>query len=143
MAPSWHFFDDQGMLDVESCTPDKDDVNTGMSASDFVGFIYNKIGRPFKPSKHLPPSSVQTHLGLQNMLHNFDSNQISLVPKDGKLQDIYDNLAEIRNRNSQQVTLGEIMVLGGQLIFLLMSCFDKMARGGLQSFFYVICSTEV
>ena len=65
-----------------------------MSASEFVGFIYIKIGRPFKPTKHLPPSSVQTHLGLQNMLHNFESNQISLVPKDGKLQDIYDNLAE-------------------------------------------------
>ena len=27
------------------------------------------------------------------------------------------------------------MALGGKLIFLLMSCFDKMARGGLQSFF--------
>ena len=32
--------------------------------------------------------------------------------------------------------VGEIMVLGGKPIFLLMSCFDKMARGGLQSFFH-------
>ena len=108
--------------------PHEEDVNTGMSASDFVGC-------PFKPSKHLPPASVQTHLGLQNMLHNFSDNQISFIAKDGKLKDIYDSLTEIRNRSSQHATLLEIMVLGGKLIFLLMSCFDKMARGGLQSFF--------
>ena len=135
ITPSWHFFDDQGTLDFESCIPHEDDVNTGMSASDFVGFIYKKIGRPFKPSKHLPPASVQTRLGLKNMLHKFIDNQISLIPKDWKLQDIYDSLTEFRNRSSQHATLVEIMVLGGKLIFLLMSCFDKVARGGQQSFF--------
>ena len=133
---SWHFFDDQGTLDFEDITMDEGDVNTGMSASTFVGFLYNKVGRPFKPSKHLPPASVQTHLGLQNMLHDFCNNKISLIPKEGKLQELNKSLMEIRQRESQQATLGEIMVLGGKLIFLLTSCFDKMARGGLQSFFH-------
>ena len=70
------------------------------------------------------------------MLNNFHNNEISLIPKEGKLQEIHKDLMEIRQRSSQKATLGEIMVLGGKLIFLLMSCFDKMARGGLQSFFH-------
>ena len=35
------------------------------------------------------------------------------------------SLNEIRDRRSQRATLGEMMVLGGKVIFLLMSCFIK------------------
>ena len=111
------FFDDQGTVDFEDITVGKEDVNAGMSASNFVGFLYNKVGRPFKPSKHLPPASVQTHLGLQNMLNDFSSNEISLIPKEGKLQELHKDLMEIRQRTSQQATLGEIWCLEGSPFF--------------------------
>ena len=76
-APSWHFLDDHGTLNFEDGAPRKGKDAPGMSASTFVGFIYDKIGRPFKPSKYLPPAEVQTHLGLQNMLQCFGDNSIS------------------------------------------------------------------
>ena len=107
----------------------------GMSASEFVDFIYSKVGRPFKPSKHLAPDSTQIHLGLTNMLGLFHENTVSLSPKPGKFEELHSSFLEIRTRQSQKATLGEIMVLAGKLIFLLMSCFNKMARGGLQPFF--------
>ena len=43
MAPLWHFFDDQGTLDFETCTPGEDEVGSGMSASEFVGFVYKRL----------------------------------------------------------------------------------------------------
>ena len=71
-APSWHFFDDQGTLDFEVHDPiDRFDDPAGISASEFVGFVYSKVGRPFKPSKHLSAHSTQFHLGLQNILGVF------------------------------------------------------------------------
>ena len=78
-APSWHLFDDQGTLDFEAQNPiDRLDDPQGMSASQFVDFIYSKVGRPFKPSKRLAPDSTQIHLGLTNMLALFHENTISL-----------------------------------------------------------------
>ena len=44
-------------------------------------------------------------------------------------------LQEIRARMPRTATMGEIMHLTGSLIFLLMACFDKVARGGLRPFF--------
>ena len=135
-APSWHVFDDQGTLDFETCIPGEDEVGSGMIASDFVGFVYHKKGRPFLPSTHVSPASIQAHLVLQNMLqHLFRLLNVSGA-ETRKMQDIYDSLREMRDIRSQQTTLGEMIVLGGKLIFLLMSCFDKMSRGGLQSFFH-------
>ena len=104
-APSWHFFDDQGTLDFETSAPTEDRIATGMSASDFVGFVYNKIGRPFKLSKPRPPANTQTHLGLQNMLQCFSDNSIFLVPKPGSIEEIDESLKEIRDRRSQRATL--------------------------------------
>ena len=138
-APSWHFFDDQGTLDFEAQNPtDRFDDLPGMSAFTFVDIIYSKVGRPFKPSKHLAPDSTQIHLGLSNMLGLFHENTVSLSPKPGKLEALHSSLLEIRTRQYQKATLGEIMVLAGKLIFLLMSCFNKMARGGLQPFFPMV-----
>ena len=59
-----------------------------------------------------------------------------LEPKPGKLQDILQALLEFRSREDQQVSLGEMMTTAGKLIFLLMSSFNKMARGGFQPFFH-------
>ena len=125
-APSWHLFDDQGTLGFEEQNPsDRFDDPTGMSASDFVGFVHTKIGRPFEPSKHLPPHSTQIQPGLQNMLGLFQQNTVSLAPKPGKLQEIHASLEEMRSRRPQLATLGEMMVIAGKLMFLLMSCFTK------------------
>ena len=106
-----------------------------MAASGFVGFIYSLVGRPFKKEKRLPPWKTQVHLGLQNEFKYFQANIVSLEQKPGKMEDIHSALIDIRSNQDQMVSLGEIMVLAGKLIFLLMSCFNKMARGGLQPFF--------
>ena len=132
-APSWHFFDDQGTLDFETTLPPHPAL-PGMSASEWVDFVYTLVGRPFKKEKHLPPRATQLHLGLTNEFKNFQQNEISLEPTPGKLQDILEALIACRAREDQLVSLGEIMTIAGKLIFLLMSCFNKMARGGLQPF---------
>ena len=72
------------------------------------------------------------------MLGLFHENTVSLSPKPGKLEELHSSLLEIRTRQSQKATLGEIMVLAGKLIFLFMSCFNKMARGVLQPFFPMV-----
>ena len=133
-APSWHFFDDQGTLDFEETSPGSQE-ETGMSASQFADFVYTLVGRPFKKEKHLPPCSTQVHLGLKNEYKDFQQNEIMLEPKPGKLQEILEALIAFRARDDQLVSLGEIMTTAGKLIFLLMSCFNKMERGGLQPLF--------
>ena len=70
------------------------------------------------------------------MLQCFGEHFISQLPTPGKMEELDGYLQELRERRSQQSTLGEMMVLGGRLIFQLMGCFDKMARGGLQPFFH-------
>jgi len=133
-APSWHFFDDQGTLDFETAGPPHPGL-PGLSASEWVDFVYTLVGRPFKKEKHLPPQETESHLGLKNEFKNFQQNEVSLEPKPGKLQELLDILKEFRNRENQLVSLKEIMTIAGKLIFLMMSCFNKMARGGLQPFF--------
>ena len=55
-ATSWHFFDDQGTLDLEEAPVENRHSRQGMAASELVGFIYKLVGRPFKKEKHLPPA---------------------------------------------------------------------------------------
>ena len=50
-----------------------------------------------------------------------------LEPKPGKPQDKLEALLTFRSRDDQLVSLGEMMTTAGKLIFLLMSCFNKMA----------------
>ena len=133
-ASSWHFFDDQGTLDFEGVLQGTHNEQ-GMSASELVDFVYKLVGRPFKKGKRLPPSSTQVHLGFKNELTDFQHNEVMLELKPRKLQDILEALLAFRSRDDQLVSLGEIMTTAGKLICLLMSCFNKMARGGLQPFF--------
>ena len=155
----WHFFDDQGTLDfkaeeAEGTQPEErahasvldpihragpcpraDIPDSGMSAQCFVSSVFDLIGRPFKAKKHLPPMQRQTHLGLLNDFFHFESGLVCLRPKEGKLDDIYEKLVSLQTRQPRQATLAEVMHIAGILIFFLMACFDKIARGGLRPFF--------
>ena len=64
----------------------------------------------------------------------FRENAVSLAPKPGKLEELHASLVEMRGRKPHKVTLGEIMVVAGKLIILLMSCLNKMDRGGTATF---------
>ena len=110
-------------------------INTGMNASELAGKAFESVGRPFKESKHLPPAAIQTHLGFQNDFSSFIDSEVSLTPKLGKLLEIRNSLLELRSRLNQKAALNELMKLAGNLIFLFMRCFNKMAHGGLQPFF--------
>ena len=104
-SPSWHFFDDQGTLDFEETSPNnRHGEDIGMAASEFVGYVYNRIGRPFKQAKHLPPCPTKVHLGLKNELKDFHSNKILLEPKPGNLQEILDIINLYRSREDQKVS---------------------------------------
>ena len=75
-SPSWHFFDDQGTLDFEEASPNNRQCeDASMAASEFVGYVYNLIGRPFKQAKHLPPCPTQIHMGLTNELKDFHNTK--------------------------------------------------------------------
>ena len=164
MATTWHFFDDQGVIDFEDATapppaplaggakrihtsvvtlPDaskgeylvKADIPERMSAQCFTSSLFHLVGRPFKEKKHLPPEDKQGHLGLLNDLSQFMSGYLSLRPKEGKMEELHKLLLDLRVRRPRLCTLSEIMKITGILIFLLMACFDKLARGGLRPFF--------
>ena len=129
-TPSWHFFDDQGTLDFEDSDPlHHRHKAPGMGASELVGFFYEKIGRPFKSSKHLPPAQVQTHPWLQGILHFFGDHIISLIPKPCKFEEMYDSLKHLLDRHSQQATFGDDMILWGKLILFLLLIWQPWPRG--------------
>ena len=88
-----------------------------MDAPEFMGADYKLVGRPFKPSKHLPPRSRQVHLGLVNALELVFENVISLEAKEGKLDELQACCAELAVRCSRRATLREIMQLAGNLVF--------------------------
>ena len=92
------------------------------------------VESPFQKGETLATTGTQLHLGLKNEFRHFQQNEVSLEPKPGKLQDILEALIAFRQRKDQLISLGEIMTIAGNLIFLLMRCFNKMARRGLQPF---------
>lgn len=53
--------------------------------------------------------------------------------RDG-LNGMHNLLLNIKERYSRVASMGEIMQLTGVLVFLLMSCFDKIGKGGLRPF---------
>ena len=123
-------------------------VGRSLSASAFTSEFYELVGRPFKPSKHLDACGRQVHLGLLYVLDNFFKHQVSLEPKPGKIMEITKELVQMRSE--QLISLRSVMTLAGKLIFLLMACFNKLARGGLQPFFEWLannaaydCSTSI
>ena len=84
--PNLAFFDNQGTLDSRESHSGSGLGRRALSAPSFVGKLYDLIGRPFKPSKHLPSAVRQVHLGLLNVLEDFHKNELRLEPKEGKIQ---------------------------------------------------------
>ena len=108
---------------------------SGLSAQAFTASIDDLVGRPFKAKKHLAPETTQQHLGLVNHFTRFENGQLCLRLKEGKMEEIYNQLLAIRMRMPRVTTLAEMMHITGVLIFFLLSCFDKIGRGGLRSFY--------
>ena len=88
-CPSWHYFDDQGTLDFRTAEGDKPGPREAISAPNFVGAVYELVGRPFKPAKHLPARARQVHLGLANIFEEFANNLVWLEAKEGKLEELH------------------------------------------------------
>ena len=44
-------------------------------------------------------------------------------------------MKELKERNPRTASAAEILHLAGSLVFLLYSCFDKIAKGGLRPFY--------
>ena len=59
-APTWHFFDDQGVLELDQ------PGLPGMSAQDFTQRFYALVSRPFSPAKSIPSGRLTLHLELRN-----------------------------------------------------------------------------
>ena len=95
IAPSWHFFDDQGTLDFR-----QEDTGAGLQTAPpstkahkckpqaFVQELFKLAGRPFKESKHQEPCQRQVHLGLLNDFLEFQHGSISIKPRVGKINEL-------------------------------------------------------
>ena len=59
----------------------------------------------------------------------------SAFGQEGNLESIYERLLSLKTRRPREASLAEVMQIAGILIFFLMACFDKVARGGLRPFF--------
>ena len=142
-CPTWHIFDDQGILDFAEGNVGEDGTlskrppsgecsssRNRLTAPDFVSRTYDLVGRPFKPSKHQPAAQRQLHLGLTNVFERLHKNEILLEAKEGKLEELMKACEDILQRGRKKASLKEIMQLAGKLVFLTMNVFDKMARGG-------------
>ena len=137
---TWHFFDDQGTVEFQHSGEEVArnagaDSPPSMTAQEFVQELFRLVGRPFKAKKHLPPAQKQVHLGLLNDFSEFQKGQMRITPKEGKLEEMHAKLLDLRDCTSKKASIGEVMHITGSLIFLLMACFDKVGRGGLQPFY--------
>jgi hypothetical protein len=139
IATTWHFFDDQGTLDFAE---DEGRVRNRKVATQtsprrkcrpqaFVQELLKLVGRPFKESKHQAPCQRQVHLGLLNDFVDFKDGEISIKPRVGKIDELLLVLKDLKTRKPHAASAAEILHLAGSLVFLLYSCFDKVARGGL------------
>ena len=144
IAPSWHFFDDQGTLDFrqeasaaglrkEAAPPSTKAQKCRPQA--FVQELLKLAGRPFKESKHQEPCQRQVHLGLFNDFLEFQHGSISIKPRVGKIDELLKMMQEMKAREPRTASAAEVLNLAGSSIFLLYSCFDKIARGGLRPFY--------
>ena len=139
IAPSWHFFDDQGTLDfaeeegrvrARKAATQTSSKRTGCRPQAFIQELFKLAGRPFKDSKHQAPCQRQVHLGLLNDFIEFKNGNISIKPRVGKIDELVLVLKDLKTREPHTVSAAEILHLAGSLVFFLYSCFDKVARGG-------------
>ena len=91
------------------------------------------MGRPFKAKKHLPAAPKQQHLGLVNNFERFHEARVTLEPREGKVPAL---LATLRAMiEAREATPASILSLAGSLMFLLLACFARVGRGGIQPLF--------
>ena len=53
----------------------------------------------------------------------------------GKIDELLKMMRDMKAREPRTASAAEVLHLAGSLIFLLYSCFDKIARGGLRPFY--------
>ena len=137
-------FDDQGTLDFieeehgsgnRKATTQASSKGAQCRPQPFVQELFKLAGRPFKESKHQAPCQRQVHLGLLNDFIEFQHGSISIKPRVGKNYELILILAEMKAREPRTASATEVLHLAGSLVFLLYSCFDKVARGGLRPFY--------
>ena len=124
-APTWHFFDDQGVLELDQ------PGLPGMSAQDFTQRFYALVSRPFSPAKSIPSGRLTLHLGLRNDFTGWRQGQLKLVPRPGKVDEIIEQLETLSA--ASQALVSSVMSLIGSMLFLTSNCFDKIGRGGFQA----------
>ena len=81
-APTWHFFDDQGVRELDQ------PGLPGMSAQDFTQQLYAFVSTPFGPAKPIPSGRLTLHLGLRNDFSGWRQGQLKLFPRPGKVDEI-------------------------------------------------------
>lgn len=138
IAPPWHFFDDQGTLDFaekegrvgnRKAATQSSPKSARCRPQAFVQELFKLAGRPFKESKHQAPCQRQVHLGLLNDFIEFQNGSISIKPRVGKIGELILILQEMKAREPRNASAAEVLHLAGSMVFLLYSCFDKVARG--------------
>ncbi len=127
---TWHYFDDLGTLELG----DHEAQPSMQAAQSWVCELFALAGRPFADKKHQGASSEQVHLGLLNNSASFGSGEVSLAPRPGKLAELSAELAELLRIG--EATPARILSLCGSLMFLILACFSRIGRGGLQPLFF-------
>ncbi len=127
---TWHYFDDLGTLELG----DREETPGLQSAQSWVCELFELAGRPFAGKKHLGASPEQVHLGLLNNLATFGSGIVSLAPRPGKLAELSAELADLLRIG--EATTARVLSLCGSLMFLILACFSRIGRGGLQPLFW-------
>lgn len=135
--PDLAFVDDQGCL--EFTNPPSAESRPGeewatMGSQDFINKVYESVGIPFTAKKHLKAAPKQVYLGLLNDLRIpqwqafHTSQRRNTAGTMGRLEtDERRKKYRCGNWRSPQDYR--------HTHFLLMRCFDQIARGGLRSFF--------
>ena len=137
IALSWHFFDDQGTLDFrqevhgaghrKAAAPIPSKTSKCRPQA-FVQELFKLAGRPFKESKHQEPCQRQVPLVLRNDFFEFQNGNISIKPRVGKIDELITAMRDMKSREPRTASAAEVLHLAGSLVFLLYSCFDKIAR---------------
>ena len=107
VAPSWHFFDDQGTLDCRQeehgaghrkATAPSPAKTSKCRPQAFVQELFKLAGRPFKESKHQEPCQRQVHLGLLNDIIEFRNGNISIKPRVGQIDELITAMRDMKTR---------------------------------------------
>ena len=65
----------------------------------------------------------------------FQNGSISIKPRVVTIDELLNIMRVMKAREPRTASAAEVLHLAGSLIFLLYSCFDKIARGGLRPFY--------